>query len=194
MRLLILLLGLVSQSGMGNPMFLQGHGVLSKKNVLLTQHRIFASSTLHQGNFGGLAVADSICNSLGKAQFGAGTTWKAIISDGSTNAIDRIYVNGPVYNTRGSPQLLASNEADLWDGAIGGSGIDFEEDGSAAEEASVLTATNTNGTRRTNHCSNWTSTAGTFHRGRTGDTNGDWIADSSTMNCTFSGHLFCIDQ
>src|SRR5258708_5184838 len=43
-------------------------------------------------------------------------TWTAILSNSTSNAIDRVPILGPVYNTRG--ELVATDAADMWDGTI----------------------------------------------------------------------------
>lgn len=49
--------------------------------------------------------------------FGQSVTWKAIASTGSVDARDNIgNPASPIFNTMG--QLVADNEADLWDGSI----------------------------------------------------------------------------
>jgi hypothetical protein len=158
--------------------------------VLLTQHRIFASST-HNGNLGGLTGADSWCQARADSQ-ALGGTWKAVMSDSTTNAKDRIYINGIVRNL--SLDQIADNEADLWDGTIDNA-VKFKENGVAAEEASVWTGTLTNGNKASLHCNNWTSASSGVdgERGGPEDSNGDWI-DRGDMGCDNLRHVYCIDQ
>jgi hypothetical protein len=64
-------------------------------------------------NLGGLAGADTYCQSLGAAAGRGGVTWHAYLSTqgpGAVNARDRIG-NGPWYNARG--QRVAANVAEL---------------------------------------------------------------------------------
>lgn len=163
--------------------------------ALLTQHRIFVSSATYLGNLGGLSGADAKCQLLGAARW-PGTTWKAILSTDGINAKDRMYINGPIYNTKASPELLATNAATLWDGNIGGSGLDFTESGGVPSEASAITNTTSAGLAKGNNdCGDWTLTSGTYNRGRTGDTGASWIEDGLAMNCgSDNRHLYCIDQ
>lgn len=70
---------------------------------------VFVTSTDHSGNLGGLNGADSICNSRAMTA-GLSGTFKAYVSDSSTNAIDRITSNGP-WNWRDGGVVIQSKAA-----------------------------------------------------------------------------------
>jgi hypothetical protein len=76
----------------------------------------FVTSTMHNGNLGGLAGADAECQSLAAAVGAGNRTWRAYLSTHSTptepavNARDRIG-NGPWFNADGV--MIAGNLADL---------------------------------------------------------------------------------
>ena len=76
----------------------------------------FVTSTMHNGNLGGLAGADAECQRLAAAVGAGNRTWRAYLSthssptESAVNARDRIG-NGPWYNADGI--MIAANIADL---------------------------------------------------------------------------------
>lgn len=76
----------------------------------------FVTSSTHSGNLGGLAGADTICQSLATAVGAGNHTWRAYLSthgsptQPAVNARDRIG-NGPWYNAKGV--MIAATLADL---------------------------------------------------------------------------------
>ena len=54
----------------------------------------------YSGALGGLDAADTYCRAAANAA-GLTGTYRAWLSDGTSNAIDRITVDGPWYTTRG---------------------------------------------------------------------------------------------
>ncbi len=76
----------------------------------------FVTSTMHNGNLGGLAGADAECQSLAAAVGVGNRTWRAYLSthgtptESAVNARDRIG-NGPWFNADGV--RIAANIADL---------------------------------------------------------------------------------
>jgi hypothetical protein len=81
-------------------------------------------------SFGSLIAADQICNARGQAPYLLNTfgsqSYKALLSDESTHARDRVTIAGRVINTAG--QVLAVDFTDLWDGTIA-VGVNYNEGG-----------------------------------------------------------------
>jgi len=67
--------------------------------------RIFVTKATYNGNMGGLTGADNLCNSSAAAA-GLGGTWKAWLSDASSDAINRIIDVGPWYLIDGSRKVF----------------------------------------------------------------------------------------
>jgi hypothetical protein len=129
------------------------------------------SSNAKGGNLGGLAGADQVCQSLGKAAGAGAKTWRAYLSTSTVDAKSRIG-NGPWYNFKG--ELIAQNVADLHTAdknKISGTTALTEKgtvpnylamvDGKAAPAAQplqhdILTGTNEDGTKNADTCNNWT--------------------------------------
>ena len=83
------------------------------------EHRVFVTSQQKNGNLGGLAGADSLCQSSAIAA-GLSRTYKAIMSDATTNAKDRLSLLGAVYifESATSRQKVVDLGVDLWDSTL----------------------------------------------------------------------------
>lgn len=158
-------------------------------------HRVFVSSTTYQGNLGGLSGGDAKCQQQADG-VGIGGNWRAILSDGSTSAVNHISVlSSGVKNMAGS--TVATNSADLWDNVIS-TPINLTE-GVITSNIEVWTGTNGNGTSHASTCSSW-SNSGSGTNGRTGlssvsgtgSTSDDWTSFRSRA-CNGLRALYCID-
>ncbi len=97
-------------------------GVVLSSAAVLAQNEeqppigFFVTSTMHNGNLGGLAGADAECQQLAAAVGAGNRTWRAYLSahrsptQPAVNARDRIG-EGPWYNSEGI--MIAGNIADL---------------------------------------------------------------------------------
>ncbi len=163
--------------------------------VAANEHRVFVTSTTHNGNLGGLAGADAICQTLADA---AGLTldYVAIMSDSTTDANDRITLNGgPIYifDSQGTRYAVKAN-GNLWDGQNLNRAINLSENGSPVS-ASVWTGTQVNGTRAMHHCDTWTDELGDYvgQRGSSISSGTQWI-DGGFTNCAILTSLYCVSQ
>ena len=160
-----------------------------------TVHRIFATSSAHTGNLGGLSGGDSICQTRAN-EAALGGTWKAVLSSSATNASSRITIGGPVYNLRlgsaGGRQIVATNSGTFWSTSHTNP-IDFAETG-ATVGAAVFTGTDTSGTKVTSqNCTDWTLGSGGSHAyGSSTSTSSNWIWTSNNT-CGTSSRIYCID-
>jgi len=131
------------------------------------------------GNFGGIAGADALCETLATAVDPAlaAKTWRAYLSTSTENARDRIGA-GPWRNAAGV--IIANNVDELHDQAAGGTSeanyplndinTALREDGSPLPAQPVLhdilTGSNLDGTlSASGTCSDWTSNTGTTRNG-----------------------------
>jgi hypothetical protein len=131
------------------------------------------------GNFGGIAGADALCETLAAAADAAlaSKTWRAYLSTSTENARDRIGA-GPWRNAAGV--IIANNVAELHDQAAGGASeanyplnsfdTALREDGTPLPAQPVthdiLTGSNLDGTvSASGTCSDWTSNTGTTRNG-----------------------------
>jgi hypothetical protein len=123
---------------------------------------VFVSSKPYQMNTGGLAGADTLCQ--GQAQLAGLTgTWKAILSDDSTNAFDRLVVPGTSTPSRGFMRMDGAPIGDTIANLISGPiwvPVVFDENGMPWLQR-VWTGTQAGGTR-SNDCTNWTGVGSGF--------------------------------
>jgi len=141
----------------------------------------------------GLAAGDAICQSLATAQSITGT-FKAWLSDSTTNAKDRFTSNGPWVRLDGVK--IANNMADLTDGAIY-STINLTETGQYMGAYGVFTGTVSNGTAHASTCSNWTSNSSAVHgmAGIANYANQKWTEYYDLWGCDLTiYHLYCLED
>ena len=164
-------------------------------------HRIFVTRTRHNGNLGGLAGAHRHCQQYAESA-NLGGTWKAVISDDTTDAKNEVTVDARVVDLQG--RLVAAN-GDFWSGNHT-THIGVDETGSSDVACSscatdhAWTGSLRDGTARGHFCNGWTSGMET-HTGNTGDAgdkNHEWIeedptADTNPAPCNVRRRLYCID-
>ena len=162
-------------------------------------HRVFVSSDTYRGGFGGLSDGDQKCQNLANA-VGADGTWKAILSDYSTAARDRLTIKAPVATWDGVE--VASGKSDLWDSFID-TPIGVTEQNNDVQRR-VWTGTNPDGTRdhvndsfgSGQYCNDWKANAPQFD-GEAGSTIRDdyrWLLfNNYEPDCDQSLSLYCID-
>ena len=146
------------------------------------------SASYNVTGVGSLTNADSLCQSQAGALGYAGT-YKAILSDATTNAKDRLTLSYPIVRATNGTTVVAAT--DLWSGTL--------DNSISGAGTSVWTGTLGNGTR-TATCSSWTTTAGSHYHGHGNQTSGafaansSWISDANNAGCNGVYNLFCIQQ
>lgn len=158
----------VTSSTVGTPMFITRNG--------------YAGNSI-----GGLAGADAICQAEAVLAGWAGT-YKAILSDSTTNAKDRLTITYPVYNAVNNTRIAGAN---LW-GGIETTVRDRAGGNSTTPWGRTWTGTLISGNKNSNNCSNWSSaTNGDLGWAQQTDTN--WL-QHMTDSCTNAYALYCIKQ
>jgi cysteine-rich repeat protein len=163
---------------------------------------VFVSSTLHTGNMGGLAGADTICNNLAQAANLPGT-YMAWISVVGTTPATRFTQSTVPYMLVDDVSVVANNWADLVNGsldlAIARTELDTLTPNTAVScENSVRlvrTGTNSNGTQGPNLCYNFTSAvmASLGTAGRTTSLTGTW-SNCAPVACDVLLPIYCFQQ
>lgn len=163
-------------------------------NVTPGPKRVFITKTAYTGALGGLTGGDQKCNLAAQAA-NLGGTWRAWLSDSSSNAIDRIQGNGPWY-TLGSAdtkKVVFNNRANLATSSV--AAIRYDENNGYVSGEYAWTGTSAGGTASGLDCNNWTSNdylySGTY--GLSSDTTGSWT-DTNDSYCDSSRHLYCFEQ
>lgn len=157
-------------------------------------YRIFTTATTFKGNLGGISGADVKCT-LAAASASLGGTWKALISDGSTNAIDRLVFGAgiPINNMAGAQ--AAATSAGLWDGLID---VGVNLGPSAAPNFNdAWTGTNVNGSKAGSTCNNWTDLTNVMSglKGVPSDVGNSsyWMSIGASL-CDSDLALMCVSQ
>ena len=164
---------------------------------------VFVTSTLSDGDLGGLEGADMECNVLAEIA-GLPGEFVAWLSTASVDAVERLTgYDGPWFNTNGG--FVAASLADLTRGTIR-SEVEYDEDGTLIIPGSindvVWTGTLPDGTGKGAYCGDWISgSAGdTGSIGLTSTTvDGRWTDedwDNTTPNpaCDLDFHIYCFEQ
>ncbi len=171
--------------------------------------RMFVTSTTYDGNLGGIAGADAKCQTRANAA-SLGGTWKAIISDSTTNAKSRTKLRfKPVFNLAGdlmwnpSIPLMISNDSETKTGyAPWGAAAYIANAPEITELGTVYSGTNfvwtgstSSGIAHSANCTNWTSTtapSGGIYGSTATNTTG-WVITSSSA-CSNTFRLYCLED
>lgn len=152
--------------------------------------RVFITSTTYDGAFGGLEGGDDLCHLAAKAA-GVDGTWKAWLSDSTTDAIDRIVDVSPWYLMDRKTKVFA-NKASLMTTAL--HGIDQDELGRFQALVTAWTGTD-HGRATADTCLGWTtneftapSPVGTTVRAW------DWKTSNGSDICSVEHALVCFEQ
>jgi hypothetical protein len=151
---------------------------------------VFVTRGKFDGNLGGLAGADDICQAAADAAELGGTDWTAWLSDSTGNAIDRI-PDGQYRLIDGTTQV-ADDKVDLTDGRLK-AGINLNEDGQPWAGV-VWTGTEEDGTGTGSNCNNWTDAPSNFGGsfGASGADNSQWTKlPYDPAQCSEKYHLYC---
>lgn len=156
--------------------------------------RVFATKNLFFPDFGGALAADAICQAAAVAASRSGI-FKALVSDSSSNAVDRILNpnNKPWYLYSPTPAKIAENKTDLFDGSIL-QAISADEFGNDIKSPKFTwTGSKEDGTvYEDNTCEDWTTVAGKPKgtRGATDKIDEKWV-NQPDGSCQNDYRLYC---
>lgn len=166
---------------------------------------IFVTSTAFNGNLGGLAGADTLCNNAGTSgqlTGGLDKTWKALLSmttGGTTiNVKDRFVWTGPLYNVK-NEKVVQDPSSWPWVATSASADININQSGGPPGDAFAWSGSSIDGMARPNlDCNGWTDESQSFNgwEGQTGSfpQNKGWF-DANMSSCnpqTFS--LYCVSE
>ncbi|MCB9570186.1 MAG: DUF4215 domain-containing protein [Myxococcales bacterium] len=183
---------------------------------------VFVTADVYDGNLGGLAGADALCNGLvddARADmvpaFLAGRTFKAWLSDDTQSPDTRFSAKGEGFG--GTYVMIDSTKDPVelvpvavgWAGLVSGMldhPLDHDQQGKliqANEVKEVWSNTQPDGTGGKwamaqnqlddAHCQNWSSTVGIGNTGLTDLATGNWTA-KGLKNCDGAARLYCIED
>ena len=151
------------------------------------------SAGQYDGNLGGRAGADALCQAVATPPFPV-TTVRAFISVSSIDTIaavvPSVYHGLPVYDHSGTNSISAS-WSDLWDGTID---MTLGAAGVLPAGLEWWNGSNTDGTLNLENCVGWTTTAAgnTGMRGNTNFVDANWI-NWTASSCDWAGnYLLCV--
>jgi len=167
--------------------------------------RVFLTSTVYDGNLGGVAGADAICQA--RANFaGLPGTFKAWVSAGNPTAFTdpaTTFIHSTTPYVRVDGVVVAADWADLTDGTLDAT-INVDEFGVADSGDYVWTSTNLDGTHtpfqgrdfKVPDCGEWTSASPSAGAviGSNVSTGSDWTDSSFIAQCDILRHLYCFEQ
>ncbi len=151
--------------------------------------RVFVTASDYDGKLGGLAGADAKC-ALSAQAANLGGTWKAWLSDDTTNALDRIANVGPWFLLDGTK--VFNNKANL--ATVPLSQITISEQGTRTSGSYAWTGTLGGGARSPDTCGSWAFNDAT-KKGNVGylTSASNWT-EYSAWPCSYRMHLYCIEQ
>jgi cysteine-rich repeat protein len=165
--------------------------------------RVFVTSTLHDGDLGGLAGADAICNTRAQEANLPGTYMAWVSTDAPNGTPATRFTQSTQAYVRTDGVTVANDWSDLVDGSLDNP-INVTETGEAPPLGNVTcgqndptawTGTSADGTLQGNYtCNNWTDTAGSALWGRTTVTNVDWSQWCAGGPCNWVATLYCFQQ
>jgi len=164
-------------------------------------NRVFVTSSIYDGNLGGLSGADAKCQASAEA-VGLGGAWKAWLSDDTNSAGSRLIHSANPYQLLNG-NILAVDWTDFVDGKLNFP-INITEQGvSVARPFIAWTNTKNDGNivdppapGVLSSCNNWTSNTVNQSRGWIGSTGsgGSTWSNISSQYCQVQIRLYCIEQ
>lgn len=151
----------------------------------ISKYMIFVTGSQWNGAMGGILGADEKCQ-VAAYYAGLGTNWISLISDDSSNIIDRMS-DGKFVRVDGV--LIADSKADLFDGTIANP-INVDEHGDLVS-GDVWTGTSIYGVATPNNCNNWGWVDSIGSLGLSTYTSGWWVGSGSGQ-CVAGAHLYCV--
>lgn len=168
--------------------------ICSETGECIAPKIVFATSTTHDGNLGGLSGADAICQSRAASQSIAGT-FRAWLSTPTTSADARLTHSTTPYILRNSA-VVAADWDDLTDGTLNWP-INLTETLVVLPAASAWSASTASGSYASTagSCMDWTSNFGANNAvfGDVQSTSATWTIQSFGA-CSQARHLYCIQQ
>jgi hypothetical protein len=154
--------------------------------------RVFLTTGMEDGDFGGIAMADTICQGIATNN-GFGGAWKAWLSDGSTAPASSFTQASVPYVLLDGTQV-ADDWADLTDGTLDHAINMDHHCQTLTGTQRVWTAVGTSGgSQGSNHCTGWTVTTGQGASGLANSTDNGWTS-AAAMGCDTTLHLYCFEQ
>jgi hypothetical protein len=152
--------------------------------------RVFVTETTYSGALGGLDSADRYCRAAANSAALTGT-YRAWLSDSTTDALDRITIDGPWYTTGG--ELAWGSKAELPGPPLSPLLSPSGGDVLGAGASGPWTGTDANGAATGQDCDDWTNAttevSATLGTAKMDDTN--WGGGAQALRCNAKAPLIC---
>jgi hypothetical protein len=167
-------------------------GLVAKKHVM------FVTAQTYDGDLGGLAGADAICQTAGTTSLLAFVNveprWRAVLSTSAMDANKHVSMLGIIRAVDDTADI-ASTYTNFWNGSLVNS-VFFDEDGNIGP-AKAWTGTEFSGVHSGDSCDDWSDGTAGFD-GLVGDTNLDddrWFDDAPlACNDAATAGIYCLSQ
>jgi hypothetical protein len=153
--------------------------------------RVFVTSTTYTGALGGLAAADATCQSAASSQ-GISGSFRAWLSDATSNAYDRTTGAGPWYTT--GDQVAFASKTDLRGAPMAPLLDEYGGYPTRAGNAGAWSGSDVGGTATGQDCGGWTS--GSPHAAGTTGTalDASWGGGNAPFSCDTLLPIVCLQQ
>lgn len=178
-------------------------GIIHGTATTLCAGKIMFITSVNNGNFGGPAGGDTICNSNKPTGFG-GSTFKAMVADSTTRAA--CYVNGNdscSSSTTGrmdwvftANETICTSDYSKKVGTTDGLAL-LHSTANTLSSSPTTTFTGMNiawGTSTANNCTGWTSTGGAAAVTGSANFNGQDFYAHGSSSCNSAATIYCVEQ
>ena len=156
----------------------------------LGNNYVFVTSTQQNGNLGGLAGADAICQARASS-VGLPGTYRAWLSTTAVDAEARFFHSPSPYVLTDGTTVVANNWDDLVDGTLA-EAITMTEQAILAVPRQSFTGSFSNGTHTGDDCNAWTSaSSGLIGTISSNSFTTNW-SNTGTSSCATARSLYCI--
>jgi len=154
------------------------------------QKTVFVTSGSYDGNLGGLAGGDAICQAAADSAALAGTYYAWLSS--STQSPSTTFTQSGVPYVLVDGTVVANNWSDLTDNSLDNP-INLDANSSIGS-GYVWSGTYSDGTASSLTCGDWNSTSSGGGLGDTSAINNMWTSGRATENCLTNYRLYCFQQ
>ncbi|MDD3021885.1 MAG: hypothetical protein PHX61_13035, partial [Alphaproteobacteria bacterium] len=155
--------------------------------------KVFVTKSSYYGYNGGLSTYDTYCNSnAAVSTLGLSAKWKAILSDETVNAYDRIPWNWKTLTKVDGTVVVNNGITDLFDGSLL-SAIDLDQNGDA-RVTDVHTGSNADGSKKSGYtASSWTTSYASLAEGSSASSSSTWLYKGSDSS-SYQNAIYCIED
>jgi hypothetical protein len=171
-------------------------GPVGCNGVLACERRVFVTSSVFQGNLGGVSGADAKCQALADASGNPKVVGRKFLAWVSVpgNAVTDRFPHGTAAYRLVDDSVVATSWNNLINTSQVQTMIELDEQAGSVKQ-SAWTGTTAAGFSTTPTCEDWTSTSNAFSgtRGITSTLSSSWTQYSFTLKCDQAVHLYCFE-